>query len=159
MTATEYQEYTGTVIEWLAGFEGEPSAGYWACPECGGELDCERACTSEDCPVGCTYTYNEPSFSWSTCPCCDSQLGGDRIDMIGWLKGATDPAGWWQRMKQRVIIKLGEPLWFLRRYPIKRQFTEDYQWEGAICCDCEYWFAYGQLDDMTMMDIEEEVTA
>lgn len=28
--------------------------------------------------------------------------------------------------------------------------------EYSICCDCEYYAEYGQLDDMTMLDMERE---
>ena len=117
MNAQEYAEYETNVADFLKDFDGEPSTGYWAE---------EREC---DCPPDDTCECeNEPFFSWSQCPCCRSTLGGDRMDMIGWLAGAR-AAG----------------------------FDDEHKWSGAICCDCEYYFAYGRLDDMTMLDIEGSV--
>jgi len=59
----------------------------------------------------------EPYFSWSSCDCCGSMLGGNRYDCNGW-----NP-----RVKE----------------------IQEY----TVCADCVYYAEYGQLDDMTMMDI------
>ena len=32
-------------------------------------------------------------------------------------------------------------------------------WEGSVCVDCIYYAEYGQLDDMTMIEIDEDKTA
>jgi len=60
---------------------------------------------------------DEPYFSWSTCECCLTHLGGNRIMASGYSRTG-------------VVYKF------------------------EICTDCEYYAEYGQLDDMTMMEIE-----
>jgi len=125
-TKEDYQLYEAAVATFLEDFEGEPSTGYWECPECGSEdYDNCDGCPDPDC-----YCHGpqeiEPYFSWRWCDCCDRNLGGDREDVIGWLKGARE---------------LGYP--------------DSHRWSGSICVDCLYYLAYGRLDDMTMMRIEE----
>lgn len=34
--------------------------------------------------------------------------------------------------------------------------TKEIQGPYHVCMDCEYYIEYGQLDDMTMLDIEKE---
>jgi hypothetical protein len=64
--------FTETVDRCLVGIEGL-SAG--ACPSCPDCLDCDNP----DEPGDDWYDLaNEPSFSWSTCDSCGSNLGGDR---------------------------------------------------------------------------------
>jgi hypothetical protein len=60
----------------------------------------------------------ESFFSWNSCDCCGTTLGGDRIDANGY-----------------------------------NPMTNEIQ-EYTICTDCEYYAEYGQLDDMTMLDLE-----
>ena len=107
---SDYRRYRWNVAHFLREMDGEPSPGKWdgECDECEDRCECEW----------------EPYFSWRTCDCCGRNLGGDRVDVIGWIKGARDNG-----------------------------FTDDYKWSGAICVDCLYFLEYGQLDDMTMMDV------
>ena len=58
----------------------------------------------------------EEYFSWQSCDCCGTSMGGSRIDADGYSE------------KYGVL-------------------------EFSICTDCEYFAEYGQLDDMTMMEI------
>ncbi len=62
----------------------------------------------------------ESGFSWGSCDCCESDLGGDRFQMVGALAGSLRPAV-----------------------------------EFTVCTDCHYYAAYGVLDDLTMLSIEE----
>lgn len=71
------------------------------CPTCGVEVD--------------HFEY----FSWSSCDCCNTREGGNRIHANG--------------------------------YNPKTREIQCYD----ICVDCEYYIEYGQLDDRTMMEIEE----
>lgn len=59
----------------------------------------------------------EPSFSWSSCDCCGSTLGGDRHPAHGYDKDDN-------------LIHLN------------------------VCADCFYYLNYGQLDDVSMLEIE-----
>lgn len=61
---------------------------------------------------------DESYFSWRSCDCCGTHLGGDRIDADGY-----NPT------------------------------TKEVQ-EYRICTDCEYFAEYGQLDDMTMLELD-----
>ena len=58
----------------------------------------------------------EVYFSWRPCECCQTRLGGDRIEASGYSRTG--------------VI-----------------------YEFEICTDCEYYAEYGQLDDMTMLEI------
>ena len=61
----------------------------------------------------------EPSFSWQSCDCCGSSLGGDRYDCNGY----------------------------------NPETKEIYEY--SVCPDCVYYAAYGSLDDMTMLDMDQ----
>ena len=77
--------------------------------------------TSEEEPVclGCKEEQSsEPFFSWSSCDCCGSTLGGNRYHVSGYNQ------------------------------EFKQIFCYD------VCPDCYYYAEYGQLDDMTMMEVE-----
>ena len=101
----------------LKDLEGEPSSGFWDCPECGssefhncdGCADC--GLSTEDASYA---AQNE--FSASTCDVCGTYLAGYRESVIGWLKGARD-AG----------------------------YTDEFRWEGEICADCLVFGANGDL--------------
>ena len=62
---------------------------------------------------------HDDHFSWHSCNCCGTTLGGSRIHASG--------------------------------FNPKTQEIQCY----SICVDCEYFAEYGQLDDMTMLEIEE----
>lgn len=62
---------------------------------------------------------HEPYFSWRSCECCQTTLGGDRYDCTGY------------HPKQKEI------------------------YEYSVCSDCLYYAEYGQLDDQSMIDIED----
>jgi hypothetical protein len=71
----------------------------------------------------------EPYFSWAPCECCGSYLGGNR-----------------------------ERYHFA--YECDRNKGKGFEagvtvFEAEICSDCVYYLAYGQLDDMTMMDMDK----
>ena len=97
-----------------AEFEGTPTTGTWDCPECGSANwhNCE-GCDNCDCEP---ENYGEGSFSSAPCDCCNSYLGGDRYDVIGWFKGA----------------RAGE-------------YSDDFKWSGSICSDCLCYLANGDL--------------
>jgi len=61
------------------------SGGRITCPECGTWLH-SNGCCDEKCPqCGMSYdSMNEPSFSWQSCDCCNSSLGGDRHPASGY---------------------------------------------------------------------------
>lgn len=67
-------------------------------------------------------------FSYRACRCCNRPEGGDRV-----IAGGITTEG-------EIYRYLGDEL------PV----------EFSICVDCEYYMAYGKLDDMTMMDMEED---
>ena len=64
-------------------------------------------------------TSSESFFSWGSCQCCGSGLGGDREEANGFNPN-----------------------------------TQEVQTYGCICTDCIYYAEYGQLDDTTMLQIE-----
>ena len=119
MLRSDYIEYGKDVAEFM-GSEGitNLSSGHFECPDCKVEFD-----DSGKCPKcgGDRECFNEPHFSWSSCDCCGTTLGGDREYASGY-----NPA------------------------------TKGIQ-EYSICSDCVYYAEYGQLDDMTMMDMVEDV--
>ena len=106
-SAADYARYLEDVGSFLADMEGEPSSGRW------------------DVDVADGDDWPEPYFSWRPCDCCGRALGGDREDVIGWLRGAREA-----------------------------RYTDAYQWSGSACTDCVYYFANGQLDDMTMLAVD-----
>lgn len=61
----------------------------------------------------------EPYFSWQSCDCCGTTLGGDRYE-----------ASAYHTATKQIL-------------------------EYEICPDCLYYAEYGQLDDQTMLDMEE----
>lgn len=163
MTKTEYADYEAAVARGLKGLEHVSTGACPGCGECGllstweiqGPAETlatlrerfhfpksfkdEEACLEEiealreepDADdldlstlqaVECEPTERErecaeePSFSWSSCDCCGSTLGGDRYPAHGWL-GKT-------------LVHLD------------------------VCTDCLYYLNYGQLDDLTMLEME-----
>lgn len=62
----------------------------------------------------------EPYFSWRSCACCGTTLGGMRYDCNGYN-------------------------------PTTREVQGDY----SVCVDCVYYAEYGQLNDLTMLDMVE----
>jgi hypothetical protein len=66
-----------------------------------------------------TDDSEEPYFSWRSCECCGTPLGGDRYHATG--------------------------------YNPTTNGIQEYE----VCQDCVYYAEYGQLDDMTMMDMED----
>lgn len=73
--------------------------------------------------LSCVAECCEPYFSWRSCECCGSHLGGNRHDANGYIPATGDI------------------------------------WEGSVCDDCIYYAEYGQLDDMTMLEIEKSRAA
>lgn len=122
----DYAKYEFVVKDFLKQFEDgtPPSDGYWGCPECGSENGWSGTDPCEGCDVT-PEDFSEPHFSWRVCGCCERNLGGSRVNMIGWLDGA----------------RLSD-------------WNEDSKWTGEICTDCQYYFEYGQLDDQTMLTIK-----
>lgn len=106
MNKQEYQEYEASIADF---FEREGIGNLSA--ELGDDVDHECVICEET--VGC-----EPSFSWRSCECCGSHLGGNRYHATGW----------------------------------NPETKEAYCYE--VCADCIYYDEYGQLDDMTMLEIE-----
>ena len=132
MNRQEYEQYQGDFAAGVADLEdGSFSAGFWKCPDCDSDnFDNCDGCRECDKTAEQLQAYSEPSFSWSSCDICGSHLGGDRYTVIACLKGARK-AGW----------------------------TEDHQWQGEVCFDCLYFECYGQLDDMTMLEVTESEEA
>ena len=118
MTKKEYEQYQKRVKKELSTLECLNN-GTVLCPDCGTWVE------GENCPdCGMDFDLmNEPSFSWSSCDCCGSSLGGDKYKAMGLIKNRSP------RRKNNWI-------------------------EYSICVDCMYYIEYGQLDDMTMMEIE-----
>lgn len=85
MNTTEYAEYQASVEAFSAreGIENLTS-GYHVCPECGEDWPDDGQCLcGED-----RECWEEPSFSWSSCECCGSSLGGDRYHATGYHRPA-----------------------------------------------------------------------
>lgn len=71
----------------------------------------------------------EPYFSWRPCECCGTNFGGNREDVIAWPKDID----------------------------FKAPGHEERLLEFSVCEDCVYYNEYGKLDDMTMMEIEDDL--
>lgn len=116
MNNQEYAEYQETVKNF---FEREGINNLSSTAVCGNcdknhfkdpNEPCEH-CGSEN--INC-----EPFFSWLSCDCCNSGLGGDKYNCTGYHPETG------------------------------KIFTY------SICADCLHYTEYGQLDDMTMMEID-----
>lgn len=121
MNKSEYADYEKRVANF---FEQEKlenlSGGRITCPDCGAKLHTSGLCDEQCNSCGMSYDMmNEPSFSWHSCDCCGSSLGGSRYPASGY----------------------------------SRELNECFEYD--VCVDCLYYATYGQLDDQTMMDIEE----
>ena len=108
MTIKDYNEYVKRVEAMMEKydihhFSPTPSKVCDYETEHPGDCDCEE--------------YIEPYFSWDSCDCCGSTLGGDRYDVDTYSK------------RDNEVL------------------------EFSICSDCLFFAEYGQLDDMTMMDL------
>ncbi len=77
MTKQEYQEYQATVKAFMER-EGirNLTGGHIRCPECGADLEDGRCPTHGE--------VNEPFFSWASCDCCGTSLGGNREHATGY---------------------------------------------------------------------------
>jgi hypothetical protein len=107
----------------------------------------------------------ESYFSWSSCDCCNSGLGGDRYHSNGFRPTPLSEVSF-----KRVLSLLWSVICLLWSVTIQpKSFDSSLRrikhneisigdiLEYEICSDCLYYAEYGCLDDMTMMDIEEEV--
>ena len=72
MNKQEYQEYKQRVQHYFKGVEHINTGPCSTCSEC---LECD---TPEDPDNEWYDLASEPSFSWSPCEVCNSQLGGNR---------------------------------------------------------------------------------
>ena len=122
MKKAEYKEYEKSVADFFQ-VEGitNLSGNVMTCPDC--YFDFSQDGVDENIvKCGCGYTMeniNESEFSWHSCDCCGTQLGGTRYKASGYNPN------------------------------LKEIFVYE------ICQDCLYYAAYGTLDDMTMMDMED----
>ena len=62
----------------------------------------------------------EAYFSWASCDCCNTKLGGDRYDCNSFDYSTREITG-----------------------------------PFSICTDCFYFAEFGELDDTTMMEMQE----
>ena len=88
MTTDEYAQYETAVASF---FESEGienlSSGHITCPQCGADW------TDHDhCPNGHGHRdlWDEPSFSWRPCDCCNRPLGGERYHATGYQRGLDE---------------------------------------------------------------------
>lgn len=130
MNKKQYAQYEKCVAEFFKR-EGinNLSPGRIVCSNCEGKLH-ESGCCDEKCPhCGADIEcMNEAYFSWRPCECCGSNLGGNRVIASGYC---PKPNG-----------------------SISGMGGECFEYE--ICEDCVYYATYGQLDDMTMIEITKE---
>lgn len=70
----------------------------------------------------------ESYFSHSPCDCCNRPLGGARYDVIAAHRDYVD------YMDAPPVVEI---------------------YEYSVCVDCVYFEEYGQLDDMTMLELEQ----
>ena len=108
MTKKQYVKYEAAVKHNTAGLTHVSTGACPGCDECG---------LSKDASDRDRELAEEPGFSWSSCDCCGSSLGGDRHPAHG-------------------VDKDGGIVHF------------------QVCQDCVYYLNYGQLDDMSMMEME-----
>ncbi|KKM74876.1 hypothetical protein LCGC14_1395940 [marine sediment metagenome] len=94
LTAADYAAYEKAVDRFFTDEKVENlSTGHLYCPDCGSADDQEhidKFLESEKCP-DCETSRNcwdEPSFSWTRCDCCDRDLGGDRYHATGYNRQA-----------------------------------------------------------------------
>lgn len=128
MTKAQYTKYEKQVA---AFFENEGitnlSPGRITCSNCEAKLHengCDEKCPDCGADIEC---MNEPYFSWQSCECCGSNLGGNR-----YVASAYHPK------PDGSIGGMG---------------SECSEYE--ICEDCVYYATYGQLDDTTMMEMAD----
>ena len=150
MTTKEYKEYQETVESFFENEGIDNLSSVSSCEACGNEL--------------------EPSFAWSSCQCCNSHLGGDRYTANSWRETKTAEVTLSKvfRLLGSVIYllmsvisektlgsnasKIQKSLRKIEKSSILPGTIEEYE----VCQDCLYYAEYGELDDMTMMDMEEE---
>lgn len=107
----------------------------------------------------------ESYFSWSSCDCCGSSLGGDRYHCNGFKPTTPEDVS-----IEKVCNLLWSTILLIVSIRFNRKNFDDclrsvfhYQislgdvFEYEVCVDCLYYAEYGQLDDMTMLDIEEKI--
>ena len=109
MNKDQYAAFKAAVAHHTQGLEFVSTGACSSCSECGPDEDC----TDEERELA-----GEPFFSWSSCDCCGSTLGGNRHYAHG-------------RDKDGRLIHL------------------------EVCEDCLMYLNCGQLDDTSMMEIQE----
>jgi hypothetical protein len=82
MNKTEYADYQDAVADfWEREGLANLTSGHINCPNCKVEFDDQDYCLKCNADREC---LDEPYFSWHSCDCCGSRLGGNREHATGY---------------------------------------------------------------------------
>ncbi len=108
----------------------------------------------------------ESYFTSTPCECCRRRLGGDRYHCNGFRPTKLHEVS--AERLGNLLLSTVLLLWSIifNRKSFDNCLREVFQYqitlgtilEFEVCSDCLYYAEYGQLDDMTMMYLEEEET-
>ena len=109
---------------------------------------------------------NEESyFSWSSCECCGSSLGGDRYHCNGFRPTSSEevPVEKLVNLLWSTVLLLWSIVFNRKSFDNCLRSVFRYQislgdvFEYEVCQDCLYYAEYGMLDDLTILDLENEI--
>ena len=107
----------------------------------------EAAFRLKKCEEGMTREAGDGYFASSMCE-KDEELNGDTCGECEVCKHTTEFSAW--NCELCGTPKAGSRACVVRIHPLEENLFY------AVCVDCEYFVEYGQLDDQSMLDIEDD---